>query len=246
MNILQTLLANWQAPHNIKALTTTRKEGFSLTPYSENNLGLHVGDKAEHVLANRASLKQKLQLPNEPEWLSQIHSDICVIIGEDNNREADAAISKSKDKVLAIMTADCLPIVLCNKEGTEIAAIHAGWKGLANGVIENTLTKMTSPAKDLIAWIGPSICQSCFEVGGEVFDIFKSRFSFAEKHFSARNEKWLANLPGLAESRLYQLGLSAVYQSKICTFEEENDFYSYRRQAQTGRMVTLIWFNENN
>lgn len=246
MIILINLPANWPAPANVVALTTLRGQGFSQAPYDANNLGLHVGDESSHVYANREALRAALNCPGEPEWLEQIHSDLCVVVEEEKNRRADAAITRSAKRTLAIMTADCLPIMLCNKQGTEVAAIHSGWRGLAQGIVENTLTKMQSPPDQLLAWIGPAICQSCYEVGGEVLDNFQSRYPFAAKAFKPQGAKWLANLPYLAELVLNYLGVLAVFQSKLCTFEQKNDFYSYRRAAQTGRMATLIWFNEIN
>lgn len=242
---MTNLCANWHAPTNVFALTTTRKPGFSTSAYTANNLALHVGDNLDHVRANRQALQESLQRPQDPDWLEQTHSDICVIVEEETNRAADAAITRSPIHTLAIMTADCLPILLCNKQGTEIAAIHSGWRGLAKGIIENTLSKMQSEPDELLAWIGPAICQSCYEVGGEILEEYAARYSFASKAFRPMGSKWLANLPQLAQLVLNYLGILIVYQSKICTFEQNNDFYSYRRTPQTGRMATLIWFNEN-
>ncbi len=244
MNILTNLHANWPAPPNVSALTTLRTPGFSHAPYDANNLALHVGDNDTHVYANRKNLIAALGHSREPEWLEQVHSNVCVVVEEEANRTADAAITRSPAYTLAIMTADCLPIMLCNKQGSEIAAIHSGWRGLATGVIENTLDKMQSPPQQLMAWIGPAICQSCYEVGDDVLAAYQHRYAFAPKAFRRKGEKWLADLPLLAEFVLYSLGILAVYQSKICTFEQKRDFYSYRRDAQTGRMATLIWLNE--
>lgn len=236
--------ANWPAPANVSALTTLRKTGASKPPYDANNLGFHVGDNQQHVLINRQTLKIDLGLGNEPEWLDQIHSTVAITVEEETNRIADAAITRSPNRPLAIMTADCLPILLTNRQGTEIAAIHAGWRGLVNGIVTNTLEKMHSSPADLMAWIGPAICQSCYEVGQEVLDTAEKHYAFAPKAFLSQGEKWLANLPLLAELILNSLGIPAVYQSKACSFEQKNEFYSYRREAQTGRMATLIWFNE--
>lgn len=246
MNILNNLYANWPAPANVFALTTNKMPGFSTAAYTANNMALHVGDNPEHVIANRQLLRANLQRPQEPDWLEQTHSTICVVVEEESNRFADAAVTRSPLHTLAIMTADCLPVMLCSKQGTEVAAIHSGWRGLANGIIENTLSKMQSTPEQLFAWIGPAICQSCYEVGGEVLEAYRARYSFASQAFRRKETKWLANLPHLAQLLLNSLGILAVFQSKICTFEQNNDFYSYRRASQTGRMATLIWFNENN
>lgn len=236
-------LANWPAPKNITAMSTTRLSGFSQPPYDLNNLGLHVGDNEVDVMKNRQQLTEVLHLPSEPIWLDQTHSTACVIVENDPNRDADASISHSYLHPLIILTADCLPITLCNIQGTEIAAIHAGWKGLFNGVVQNTLSKMNSSPSDLLAWIGPAICQQCYEVGDEVYLAFTSKYPHSKIAFEPRKSKWLANLPKIAEIVLNSMGIKAVYQSDLCTFELKNEFYSYRRESQTGRIGTLIWFN---
>ena len=243
---MKTELANWPAPKNITALSTTRYSGFSQPPYDLNNLGLHVGDNETHVLQNRQQLVELLQLPCEPVWLEQTHSTTCVIAEKDANRNADAAISHSDLHPLIILTADCLPITLCNVQGTEIAAIHAGWRGLFNGIVENTIEKMNSNVSDLLAWIGPAICHKCYEVGEEVYLAFTTKYPLSKTAFEPRNGKWLANLPKIAEIVLNSKGIKAVYQSGLCTFELKNEFYSYRRESQTGRIGTLIWFNDQN
>jgi YfiH family protein len=235
------LHANWPAPKSIAALTTTREQGQSQAPYACNNVGLHVGDKPEDVLQNRLYLKEDLNLPSEPLWLNQTHSNRCIVAGEENPEEADAAVSRDANVVLAIMTADCLPIVLCHRDGAERAAIHAGWRGLANGIIENTLAKMHSPREQLMAWIGPAICGQCYETGDDVRDAFQQRYPFTRNSFRQEGTRLFANLPQKAEQILNALGIHAVYQSQACTFESNKQFYSYRREAQTGRMVTLIW-----
>lgn len=238
------LIANWPAPPNICALTTSRVTGASLAPYTYNNLALHVGDHADHVQCNRDALVKKLNLPREPAWLEQTHTNHCVVVEDDPLRAADAAITRSISHPLAIMTADCLPILLCDRAGTEIAAIHAGWRGLLNGIVENTLSKMHAAPETLLAWIGPAICQRCYETGSDVRDAYIKRYPFTAEAFHHRASRIHADLPSLAELILQASGVLAVYQSAACTFELENKFYSYRRAAQTGRMATLIWFNQ--
>lgn len=241
---MNTRLANWSAPRNITALSTTRLSGYSVSPYNENNLGLHVGDDPLHVMKNREQLKEVLRLPEEPVWLEQTHSTTCIIPEADSNRCADAAITRSPLHPLVILTADCLPITLCNIQGDEIAAIHAGWKGLFNGIVENTLYKMNSDTSDLLAWIGPAICQNCYEVGDEVHQSFTEKYPLSHVAFKPTGSKWFANLPKIAKLILNLHGVTAVYQSDLCTFELKNEFYSYRRQSQTGRIGTFIWFND--
>ncbi|KTD22828.1 Laccase domain protein yfiH [Legionella lansingensis] len=238
------LHANWPSPSNVKAFTTLRHSGFSKIPFDSNNLAAHVGDNPDAVSLNRQQLRKELGTTQEPAWLEQIHSNVCVVTEEDNNRVADAAITRTARQPLAILTADCLPILLCNQEGNEIAAIHAGWRGLVNGIVENTLARIKSAPDKLMAWIGPAICQSCYETGPEVLESYQKRYPFATQEFRPIGEKWHANLAKLAERILNYSGVTAVYQSNSCTFEQKNDFYSYRRESQTGRMATLIWFTE--
>lgn len=232
--------ADWPAPKHISALTTTLQNGCSEGPYASHNLGLHVEDNPAHVLLNRQALCRSLALPSEPYWLNQTHSTRAVVVGEDHHPDADAAITRQHTTPLVILTADCLPILLCNTKGTEIAAIHAGWRGLLNGVVHNTLEKMHSKPHTLLAWIGPAICQNCYEVGDEVRAQFTTEYPFTQGAFNGR----YADLPRMAEMVLNHLGIKNIYQSGICTFEEKKRCYSYRRAAQTGRMGTLIWFND--
>lgn len=244
---MTNLIANWPAPTNIRALTTTRKSGYSQSPYANNNVGLHVNDNPDHVRANRDAIKKWLELPNEPIWLDQTHTNRCVLVEDESvDRQADAAVTRDNQFPLAIMTADCLPIVLCNRQGTEIAAIHAGWRGLANGIIENTVATMLSTPESCLAWIGPAICEACYQTGDEVLQTFSSQYSFADKAFNYHNSHLHANLPIMAELILQSLGIANVSQSKACTYELNEQFYSYRREPQTGRMATLIWIQDKS
>lgn len=235
--------ANWPAPKNVFALTTTRSDGFSLPPYHSNNLAYHVGDSEEAVKKNRQQLIDNLGLSNPPCWLEQTHSTTCILAEEETSRQADAAITRSINHPLVIMTADCLPITLCNHHGTEIGAIHAGWRGLFNGIVENTLQRMHSVPSELLAWIGPAISQKHYEVGDEVWNSFTQKYPQTGLAFAAKGPKWLANLPLIAEIILKSHGVQRVYQSQLCTFSAKKEFFSYRRESQTGRIATLIWFN---
>ena len=239
---MPNLIANWPAPSTIGALTTTRVGGESQRPYQGNNLGFHVGDDEASVSANRLALRQSLLLPQEPAWLDQTHSNCCVVVEDDPNRVADAAITRRKDQPLVIMTADCLPILLCDRQGTEIAAVHSGWRGLANGIVENTLAKMHSSPGALMAWIGPAICGKCYEVGDDVWQAYTSQYPFTRDTFKRQGTRWFADLAKMAELILNHHGVQAVYQSSACTYELKNKFYSYRREVKTGRIATLIWF----
>lgn len=244
MRILSNIIAQWPAPSHIGALTTTRENGVSRSAFAYNNLGLHVGDDAQNVFANRRVLKETLHLPAEPVWLEQTHSNRCIVAEKDTTRQADAVITRDAKYPLLIMTADCLPILLCDRDGTEIAAIHAGWRGLANGIIENTLAQMDCTPATMFAWIGPGICQNCFEVGDEVLHAFVKRYPFSEQSFQKNGLRMQANLPKIAEQILKAQGVSLVYHSNLCTVEQENQFYSYRRDGETGRMASLIWFKQ--
>ncbi len=236
------LQANWCAPNNVRALTTTRLYGHSLSPFDHNNMALHVEDNPLHVLANRSRLKLDLKLHHEPAWLDQTHSNRCVVVDDESSRAADAAITRRADIPLVIMTADCLPIVLCNLQGSEVSAIHAGWRGLLQGIVENTLQKMTTPANQLLAWIGPAICQACFQIGPEVKEQYLDAYPQTAAAFTANTQGHYADLPKIARMILHAQGVENVALSNACSFEANDQFYSYRRQAKTGRMATLIWF----
>lgn len=246
--LMKCLNATWPASKNVVAFTTTRQHGVSKPPFNENNLAQHVGDNQLFVEQNRKNLYHQFALPNEPEWLNQTHSKRCVLIDNDLNRDADASVTRTANRVLAIMTADCLPIMISNKQGDEIAAIHAGWRGLADGVIESTLEMLQSPRKDLLAWIGPGICGNCYETKDDVKNTFINRYQQTSHAFINSNDKMYTNLPLLAEIILKDSGISDVYQSQQCTYETKNSdkYFSYRRENQTGRIATLIWFTNHN
>ena len=241
--MMNNLWFSWPQSKNVKTLMTTRSDGASKPPFAANNLATHVGDKLANVLDNRCVLRSKLHLLHEPHWLQQVHSNQCVVIEQDTNRDADASITSTPQQVLAIMTADCLPIMLCNHHGTEIAAIHAGWKGLFNGVIENTLLKLCSLPQNVSAWIGPGICKTCFVIKNDIINAYPLQYRLYATYFKKDPdaELWYVDLPGIAEKILRQYQINQIYQSNICTFEQPNNFYSYRRDGDTGRMATLIW-----
>ena len=244
--LIDLIKPDWEAPANVSACCTTRGGGVSEGPFHQFNLATHVGDDESAVFSNRESLVRQVGLVHQPCWLKQTHSiRVETLIDVVNyNADVDAAITRNLNTVAVVMTADCLPILLCNRNGTEVAAIHAGWRGLADGVVQSTLTAMDSPADDLLAWIGPAISQKRFEVGDEVYRIFADRQENASRHFVAnRPGHWLCDLPGLATELLKQSGLTAVKQSGLCSFEDEKRFYSYRRNQVTGRMASLIWIN---
>ena len=242
--MIETVKPDWSAPPQIRACCTTRHGGVSQTPFDGLNLGLHVGDRDDDVLQNRRRLREDLLLPSEPCWINQTHSVEVVTLEQDDNRDADAAITREAGRIAVVMTADCLPILLCNRAGSEVAAIHAGWRGLQAGVIQSTLTAMHSPVEQLIAWVGPGITQASFEVGDEVYAAFVDPQPSAASCFNAnRPGHWLCDLGGLAKSVLRRAGVAEVSLSPHCSYRDAGRFYSYRREATTGRMASLIWIN---
>ena len=239
------IIPNWPAPANVKALQTTRAGGISTGKYGSLNLGDHVKDNPIHVAHNRQSLSPFL--PTEPVWLQQVHG-IRVIDASTSSclEAADASFATRKDVVCVTMTADCLPVLLCDEAGTVVAAIHAGWRSLCDGVIEAAVevmpTKaMQGQANHLMAWLGPAIGPDAFEVGGEVREQFIAQDEQAETAFRPHGDKWLGDLYTIARQRLQNLGVNQIYGGGLCTYSEPETFFSFRRDGDTGRMATLIW-----
>ncbi len=232
---------DWPAPATVRALQTRRGGGCSPAPWASLNLGDHVGDAPERVAANRALLAA--QLPAEPCWLQQVHGTRAVDAAfAQKTPVADAAYTRQPGVVCAVMTADCLPILLCDRAGQVVAAVHAGWRGLLAGVIESTVQAMACSPADLLAWLGPAIGPTAFEVGDEVQQAFVAHSASAAIAFVAHGQgKWLADLPQLARQRLQALGVSAIHGAEQCTVNQPADYFSYRRDGVTGRMATLIW-----
>lgn len=232
----------WKLPAHVKAFCSTRIGGVSQPPFDSLNLAQHVGDNLDHVQQNREILVASQQLPSQPCWLEQTHSTTVVTLESEANRHADAAITRQPDTIAVIMTADCLPILLCNHSGTEVAAVHVGWRGLLDGVVQETLAKMQSPASQLLAWIGPAISQPEFEVGDEVRQAFIEKYDSAQNRFKPnRPGHWLCDLAGLACDLLQRHGLAQTHRSNLCSYRNEAQYYSYRRDGVTGRMASLIW-----
>ena len=233
---------DWDAPRNICAYSTTRLLGASQECFSGFNLGLHVGDDVRDVQANRRQLTQELELKSEPFWLEQTHSKKCIGYSEsDLTPQADASFALSKNQVCCVMTADCMPILLASRQGNWVAACHAGWRGLLDGVIENTIANYSGSSSDLIAWIGPSISQPCFEVGEEVLRSFAEKFENAASYFARNaNQKYQFDFVELARDIMKEKGIT-VFGGNLCTFRDSELFYSYRRENKTGRMASLIW-----
>ena len=238
---------NWPRPPGVHAIQTTRQGGISLAPYTALNLATHVGDTPAHVQENRRLLRKHLALPSEPLWLEQVHGIEVYRTGHDESPQlpprADAAYTAQPGIVLSVLTADCLPVLFASQDGREIAAAHAGWRGLLGGVLEATLAAFKSPRTQIIAWLGPAISQSAFEVGHEIRTAFVQHSPNARSAFvpSVRAGHWQADLYELARQRLAAHGLHNVYGGNLCSYSDPESFYSYRREKTTGRMASLIW-----
>lgn len=237
------LAADWPAPTHVRALTTTRAGGVSRGPYESFNLGDHVGDDPEAVWQNRARLREALVLPAEPLWLKQVHSTTVVLAARAQpGIEADGAWTDRPGVVLAVLTADCLPIFLCDRKGTKVALLHAGWRGLAGGIIESGLQALNVPGEELLVWLGPAIRPDAYRVGDDVRDALYARDPAAAAAFHPDGTgRWLADLYRLARQRLRSQGVTAVYGGGYCTLREHERFFSFRRNGATGRMASLIW-----
>jgi len=241
MNHKHWITTEWPAPASVHAATTLRTGGVSFGAFNSLNAALHVGDNAEFVRQNRTIIKEMLDLPGEPVWLEQIHSNKAVDAANSGLlQQADASYTDKPGVICAVMTADCLPVLVCASEGSQVAAIHAGWRGLLTGVIGNTLAEIAS--HDVLVWLGPAIGPDCFEVGDDVRDAFLLKSTAFSTAFKARGKgKWLADIYQLARIDLAALGVHKIYGGTFCTVTEQERFYSYRRDKETGRMVTLIW-----
>ena len=233
---------NWPAPANVQAIQTTREGGTSLPPYESLNLGGHVNDNPHHVARNRHLLTNVV--PTEPVWLNQVHGMHVVDAAKSSCFEtADASFTTKSNVVCTTMTADCLPILLCDKAGTIVASAHAGWRGLCDGVIEQTVRYIPVNATELMAWLGPAIGPNAFEVGTEVREQFVEQDAQAEAAFKRKGDKWLGDLYLIAKQRLQTLGITDIYGEITCTYSNPKRFFSYRRDGNTGRMATMIWLS---
>lgn len=239
------IFPDWPAPANVKALTTTRVGGLSRGPYASFNLGDHVDDDPDVVRRNRARLREALALPAEPAWLKQVHGvNVVDAASAEAGTTADGAWTNQSGVVCAVLTADCLPVFLCNRQGTKVALLHAGWRGLAAGVIEAGLQALATPGAELLAWLGPAIGPDSYEVGDAVRDAFLTQDAGVAACFRAHGAgQWHADLYALARRRLQARGVNAIHGGYFCTVREPERFYSYRRDGVTGRMASLVWLD---
>jgi YfiH family protein len=234
---------DWPVPKNVRALSTTRTGGVSTGVYTSLNLAEHVGDVPASVNENRSRLQKDLG-DAKPGWLKQVHGTrVARLDGQPVASPADASVTGESKQACVIMTADCLPVLLCDAKGTQVAAAHAGWRGLAAGVLEAAVAEMRSAPADVMAWLGPAIGSKAYEVGGEVRQAFVAQDAAAAEAFKPGRsaDKWWCDLYMLARQRLKATGVRQIYGGGFCTYTERGRFFSYRRDGECGRMATLIW-----
>ncbi|VAW57552.1 FIG00003370: Multicopper polyphenol oxidase [hydrothermal vent metagenome] len=267
-NNINIITPDWPAANNIRAFCTTRNypgnekdsrptrnAALSDNTYDNFNLALHVQDDPLRVKANRRHLIKQFNLPHEPVWLDQVHGCELIDIANVQTLEltdkssvtlkADASYSTKPNRICTILTADCIPVLICNKQGTKVAAAHAGWRGLGNGVIETAVSSLNEAPDEILVWLGPAIGADVFEVGEEVRDFFVKKQPESIVAFKQnRANHYLADMAKLARLRLQRLGIEAVYGGEYCTYTDQNRFYSFRRDVKTGRQASLIWFEQ--
>jgi polyphenol oxidase len=247
--VLQLIKPNWTAPTNIHAYSTTRKGGVSEGAFLGLNLGTHVQDNPQHVSINRQLLTSEFKSAADFCWLNQTHSHRLVKLNATTaqNIDADASWADTNQRTCVVMTADCLPVLVTDKEGSFVAAIHAGWRGLKDGIIEKSIQQicieLSIPSEQLLVWLGPCIGPDAFEVGDDVRDEFITENPLSSDAFTAANNKWLANLHQLAMLRLAQFPDATISVDASCTYNDRERFYSYRRDGKTGRLATFIWMD---
>ncbi|KUJ00498.1 peptidoglycan editing factor PgeF [Vibrio sp. MEBiC08052] len=236
------IIPDWLLPQNVRAVSSTRRCGVSTGKYQSLNLGMHVGDSPEHVAENRQRVIAYAEMPSAPVWMNQTHSTQVLVIDHPTTDivEADGIFTRTLGVVCAVMTADCLPILMTNTSGTEVAAVHAGWRGLAGGILEQAVSCFSG---DVMVWLGPAIGKTAFEVGDDVVAAFTQVDPMAEQAFEPRQQegKWSADLVQLARQRLHRVGVKQVSVSGLCTYSDAHNFFSFRRDGVTGRQASFIW-----
>jgi YfiH family protein len=242
---LELLRPRWPASPTVRAAITTRTGGVSTAPWDGLNLAGHVGDDPRDVAENRRRLRDALHLPAEPCWLEQVHGCEVVTAGDGPAAcPADASVADQPGRVCAVLTADCLPVLFCDRAGRWVAAAHAGWRGLAAGVLERTVARAPVPPAEVMAWLGPAIGPAAFEVGTEVRTTFVAADAGATDCFAPSPAgRWLADLSALARRRLTAAGVGWIGGDGECTYSDARRYYSYRRDGVTGRMASLVWLD---
>ncbi|MEO7774600.1 MAG: peptidoglycan editing factor PgeF [Steroidobacteraceae bacterium] len=243
--MIEIITPDWPVAANVRACSSTRLGGVSVAPFDSLNLGQRSGDAAEAVAHNVHRFSTAARLPAEPMWLTQVHgTDVAVLDAMPVARDADAAITRRTRTVCAIQSADCLPVLFAARDGSCVGAAHAGWRGLAGGVLENTIAALDVAPHDLLAWLGPAIGPASFEVGEEVRAAFTAQAAIAATAFERNTRaRWRCDLYALARQRLTAAGVTQVHGGGLCTYADSRRFYSYRRDGRTGRMATLIWLD---
>lgn len=239
--------AEWPAPANVKTLITTRQGGVSEGSYRSLNLGVHVGDNPEHVHQNRMIIQQQMNLPVV--YLNQVHGTAVVEAGSHIGTvvDADASVDRTATAACAVLTADCLPVLFCDRAGSVVAAAHAGWRGLSGGVLKNTIAAMAVPPENIMVYLGPAIGPEAFEVGQDVYDVFYAQNPSMENAFEPiGGGKYLADIYALARMGLQREGVTMIYGGEDCTVLGRDTFFSYRRDKTTGRMASIIWLDNHN
>ncbi|MTD39408.1 polyphenol oxidase [Erwinia sp. CPCC 100877] len=237
------IVPEWPMPAGVAACSSTRVGGVSLAPWDSMNLGAHCGDDPQHVEENRRRFYEAAAFPSAPVWLEQVHGSTVLKLDGSTpaSKRADASWTDRPSTVCAVMTADCLPVLFCNISGNEVAAAHAGWRGLCEGVLEETVASFRDRPENLLAWLGPAIGPAVFEVGGEVREAFMAKDLLSESAFRPVGEKFFADIYQLARQRLANVGVRQIFGGGRCTYSESDDFFSYRRDGTTGRMASFIW-----
>ena len=240
---VQILTPEWPAPANVRAAFTLRHHGVSKGPYDSLNVGARVGDEPAAIAENRRRLRAQLQLPQEPAWIDQVHgTEVLDLDSAAPPAAADAAFTRRAGRVCVVQVADCLPVLITARDGSVVAAAHAGWRGLAAGVLEATVRRLAVEPGQAMVWLGPAIGQAHFEVGDEVRQVFLARDAAAAAAFAANARgRWQCDLARLARGRLAALGVSAVFGGGWCTHADASRFFSFRRDGRCGRMAALIW-----
>lgn len=243
-NKMSWIPVDWNVPSWIKAGVTTRRGGKSVLPYNTLNLATHVGDDPESVLSNRKYLSELLKLPTEPRWLNQVHGNRIVCAERMDNNTADGIYTEKAGLVCTVMTADCVPVLLCNQAGTRVAAVHVGWKGFCENIIRNAVELYSDDLSGLSVWIGPHISKSHYEVGDDVWNSCLAVDRTLGNAFSKNTRgRWQADLEWIVRHTFKLHGVSNITSSTECTYAETDTFYSFRRDGQTGRMASMIWID---
>ena len=239
------LWPNWSVPECVKACISTRLGGHSLPPYDGMNIALHVGDNKPNVIKNRLELKKRLNLPSEPAWLEQVHGNEVVVAEQSHFPcQADATISFEAGYICAVMVADCLPVLFCDQSATRVGAAHAGWRGLASGILENTVAALDCDPAQLSAFLGPAIGPDAYQVDDTVRNTFLAQNDQYALCFLPDNcGAWSANLYQLAQLKLQSIGVRNISGGLHCTYHDHKHFFSYRRETDTGRIAALIYLS---